>query len=124
VTFKLITPDDGDIWVWASAKSLMRIFNNLTKNAVQAMEGKSDKRIEVEIIPEENFITVRFSDFGKGIAPENKHSIFQPYFTTKSTGTGLGLAIVKNMMKEMEGTVDFESQAGKGTTFYLKFRRV
>lgn len=124
VTFKLITPDNGDLWVWASAKSLMRIFNNLTKNAVQAMEGKSDKRIEVEVIPEEDYITVRFSDFGKGIAPENKRSIFQPYFTTKSTGTGLGLAIVKNMMKEMEGTVDFESQTGKGTTFYLKFRRV
>lgn len=124
VTFKLIAPDEDDLWVWASSKSLMRIFNNLTKNAVQAMENISDKRIEVEIIPEENDITVRFIDFGKGIAPENKRSIFQPYFTTKSTGTGLGLAIVKNMMKEMEGTVNFESEAGKGTTFYLKFRRV
>ncbi|MBE0649449.1 MAG: GHKL domain-containing protein [Bacteroidales bacterium] len=124
VSFKLISPEDGDLWVWASSKSLMRIFNNLTKNSVQAMEGKSDKRIEVEIIPEESYITVRFTDFGKGIAPENKRSIFQPYFTTKSTGTGLGLAIVKNMMKEMEGTVDFESQSGKGTTFYLKFKRV
>ena len=124
VAFKLIAPDEDDLWVWASSKSLMRIFNNLTKNAVQAMENISDKRIEVEIIPEESHITVRFTDFGKGIAPENKRSIFQPYFTTKSTGTGLGLAIVKNMMKEMEGTVNFESEAGKGTTFYLKFRRV
>ncbi len=124
VTFKLIAPDEDDLWVWASSKSLMRIFNNLTKNAVQAMENISDKRIEVEIISEESDITVRFTDFGKGIAPENKRSIFQPYFTTKSAGTGLGLAIVKNMMKEMEGTVHFESEAGKGTSFYLKFRRV
>lgn len=124
VTFKLIASEEDDIWVRASSKSLMRIFNNLTKNAVQAMEHVTDKRIEVEIIPEENDITVRFTDFGKGIAPENKRSIFQPYFTTKSTGTGLGLAIVRNMMKEMEGTVTFESEAGKGTSFYLKFKRV
>ena len=125
VTFNLIAPEeDKDLWVRASSKSLMRIFNNLTKNAVQAMEHNTDKRIEVEITPEEKNITVRFTDFGKGITSENKRSIFQPYFTTKSTGTGLGLAIVRNMMKEMEGTVTFESEAGKGTSFYLKFKRV
>lgn len=124
VNFNLIAPEEDDLWVRASSKSLMRIFNNLTKNAVQAMEYVTDKRIEVEIIPEENDITVRFTDFGKGIAPENKRRIFQPYFTTKSTGTGLGLAIVRNMMKEMDGTVTFDSEAGKGTSFYLKFRRI
>ena len=124
VTFNLITPDVDELWVRASSKSLMRIFNNLAKNAVQAMEHVDDKRIEVEIIPGESEIMVRFTDFGKGISPENKRSIFQPYFTTKSTGTGLGLAIVRNMMKEMEGDVTFESEAGKGTSFYLKFRRV
>ncbi len=124
VTFDLVAPEENDLWVKASSKSLMRIFNNLTKNAVQAMEHVTDKRIEVEIIPEENDITVRFTDFGKGIAMENKRSIFQPYFTTKSTGTGLGLAIVRNMMKEMEGSVTFESESGRGTSFYLKFRRV
>jgi|GEM_PF-632323 len=124
VSFKLIAPKEEEIWVKASSKSLMRIFNNLTKNAVQAMEHVKDKRIEVEIISEKNEAVVRFTDFGKGIAPENKHNIFEPYFTTKSTGTGLGLAIVRNMMKEMEGTVTFESEAGKGTSFYLRFRKV
>lgn len=124
VSFSLNAPDEDNLWVWASSKSLMRIFNNLAQNAVQAMENNSDKRIEVEITTEVNYLVVRFTDFGKGISEEDKSRIFQPYFTTKSTGTGLGLAIVRNMMKEMEGAVYFESERGKGTSFYLKFRKV
>ena len=50
-----------------------------------------------------------------------KSSIFQPYFTTKTSGTGLGLAIVKNIMNEIGGEVYFKSKIGTGTTFYLKF---
>ncbi len=121
VEFLLDIPDKKQIWVKASEQDLLRIFTNLIKNAIQAMEDQKNKRVSIKIYPKADAWWMEVIDFGKGIDPQYRTRIFQPYFTTKSTGTGLGLAIVKNMMKELGGEVDFETEQGKGTRFILKF---
>ena len=107
--------------VKAIEKDLLRVFNNLIKNAVQSLEGKEDGKIEITVSRSGHFINVSLTDNGKGIDEDYKSRIFRPYFTTKSGGTGLGLAIVKNIMNEIGGSITFESQ-GSGTTFFLKFQ--
>lgn len=122
VEFNLMTSEEN-IWVKASQEDLIRIFNNLSKNAIQAMEQKENKQIDISINVEKDIVAVLFRDYGPGIAKKNRERIFQPYFTTKSTGTGLGLAIVRNLMREWEGSVSFDSEPGAGTTFILRFKK-
>ncbi len=116
-----IDSDREYIPIKTSRQDLLRIFNNLLKNAVQSMENISQKEIRIQIICKKGQAELRLTDNGKGISTEDKDNIFQPYFTTKSKGTGLGLAIVKNLMTEMGGEVTFVSEKGNGTTFILIF---
>ena len=105
----------------AFEKDLLRVFNNLVKNAIYSIEDRKDGRITIGITTIDNYHQVDFSDNGKGIPDQAKANIFQPYFTTKSKGTGLGLAIVKNIMNEIGGEITFESSSGIGTSFKLIF---
>jgi signal transduction histidine kinase len=65
----------------------------------------------------ENNVEISVSDNGVGIEPENLVHIFEPKFTTKNSGMGLGLGIIKNIIENYKGTITFETQLGKGTTF-------
>jgi two-component system NtrC family sensor kinase len=60
------------------------------------------------------------SDTGAGIAPENLKKLFEPFFSTKEKGTGLGLAVVYGIVQRHEGTIDVQSQVGRGTTVRLR----
>lgn len=100
----------------------MRVFNNLIKNALQAIDLKSEGEIVINISKLSSFNIVQISDNGRGIPASVRANIFQPYFTTKSGGTGLGLAIVKNIITEIGGEINFESDENKGTAFTLKFK--
>ncbi len=115
-----IESENDNIEVQTSMQDLLRIFNNLLKNAAQSMENRSDKNIQIQILQRQEYVEVRVTDNGKGINEEDKEHIFQPYFTTKTKGTGLGLAIVKNLMTEMGGEIIFVSEKELGTTFILK----
>ncbi|MEN9332676.1 MAG: hypothetical protein RLZZ94_1766 [Bacteroidota bacterium] len=101
---------------------IIRILNNLFRNAIQSMEDIENGVITLEAKTINEFLVVSITDNGKGIPEDLKEKIFVPYFTTKSSGTGLGLAIVKNMMLGMQGNIRFESIENKGTTFYLYFK--
>jgi nitrogen fixation/metabolism regulation signal transduction histidine kinase len=105
-------------------KDLLRVFNNLIKNAIQSMEDQQKKEIEIQIDRKEGFIVVRVSDQGRGIPEDARQNIFKPYFTTKSGGTGLGLAITRNIMTEIGGEISFENRPEGGTTFILFFRQL
>ena len=99
----------------------LRVFNNILKNAVQALDEISSPEIEINIEEKESTIIVSIRDNGCGITPEMKLKLFTPNFTTKTTGSGLGLAMVKNIMQGFGGKVWFESEKEKGTSFYLQF---
>jgi signal transduction histidine kinase len=104
---------------------LRSVFNNLFINALQAMEGKGG-HLTVKISPDDagDFVDFEITDTGSGIKPENLHSIFEPYFSTKETGTGLGLAIVHKIVEVHNGRIDVESTPGQGTKFTVKLPRV
>lgn len=100
--------------------NLNRAFGNIIKNAIQAIGSKSDGKIEVELIDNEQKYIITIKDNGKGIKEENKKKIFLPNFTTKSSGTGLGLAMVYNIIQVADGRINFESEEGRGTTFIIE----
>ena len=62
---------------------------------------------------------VEFSDTGKGIPREQREKIFEADFTTKETGTGLGLSITREIVRKHDGTIEVESEMGKGTVFRI-----
>ena len=100
---------------------LIRVITNLVKNAIQAMDKQKNPRIMVSIHEEEKNVCVIISDNGAGISEENIEKVFEPKFTTKSSGMGLGLAMVKNIVETYNGSINFTSKPGRGTTFKLRF---
>jgi two-component system nitrogen regulation sensor histidine kinase NtrY len=102
---------------------MIRVFNNLIKNAFQAIQEIENGEVVVSVSTTKEHVLIEIRDNGKGIAEEQKDKIFVPYFTTKSTGTGLGLAMVKQMVELHQGDVSFVSEEGKGTSFIVRLER-
>ena len=97
---------------------LVRIINNLVKNAIQSIpENQQKKSILVAVKREHDSVNIIVKDNGIGIEKENMERIFEPKFTTKSSGMGLGLGIIKNIIENYKGTITFETQYEQGTTF-------
>jgi two-component system, sporulation sensor kinase E len=100
---------------------LSRVFENLVKNAVEAMpEGG---KLEVSTGMADRYIEVKVSDTGVGIPEEKLEEIFRPFYTTKEKGTGLGLVGVKHILEGHGGVIKVESTVGKGTTFTVQIPR-
>lgn len=99
---------------------LIRIITNLVKNAIQAIpEEQENKAVLVSVNAEEDNVIIAVKDNGIGIDTENTERIFEPKFTTKTSGMGLGLGIIKNIIENYKGTITFESELGKGSTFIV-----
>ncbi|OAQ39237.1 hypothetical protein A5893_11260 [Pedobacter psychrophilus] len=117
-----ITCDESslkDCMVLVDRDQLLRCFNNLLKNAIEAMpEGKAGL-ITINGIKEQHNIKIAVSDNGNGIPLNSRASIFVPNFTTKSSGTGLGLAFVKQAVENVKGNIYFTTEINVGTTFYI-----
>lgn len=109
----------NDLYVFADKNHLVRILNNLLKNAIQAIPENKRGRIEIELKRQDNEALIRISDNGTGIPEQMKDKVFTPNFTTKSSGTGLGLAISANMIESFNGRIYFETKVGKGTDFFV-----
>jgi len=97
---------------------MKRVFVNIITNAIQAMPEGGTLTIYPRIEGDKK--AVYFRDTGVGIPKENLDKIFQPLFTTKAKGTGLGLAVCKRIVEAHEGTIEVESEVGKGTVFKIK----
>jgi signal transduction histidine kinase len=105
-----------------NAELLNWAFENLFKNAVDAMGGKAGTiRIRAGLRPEGDTVQISFQDEGRGIAPENIERVFQPGFSTKKRGWGLGLTFVRRIVEEYhKGKISIvRSAPGEGTTFEL-----
>ena len=108
------------IWVEADANMLGRIFNNVLKNAVQAIPEDRDGKIAVRVVCDTDLVNVYISDNGKGIPEELRERIFSPNFSTKNSGMGLGLAMVKKIVEQFAGKITFETVMNEGTTFEIQ----
>ena len=111
---------DQEYFVLADKRQLLRVFNNLIQNAVQAIGKKEDGLILMQLSLEKDNYLIGITDNGAGITDEQASKIFSPSFTTKSSGMGLGLAMVKSILTIIGGTVTFESKPGEGATFNVK----
>ena len=114
-----LTTNKPEINVLADKDQFVRVFNNLIKNATQAIPGDQNGKIDIIIKASERYVEVSITDNGVGIEKSKQEKIFVPYFTTKSTGTGLGLAMVKQIIENHKGKIDFTSKLGEGTTFSM-----
>ncbi|WP_136667573.1 ATP-binding protein [Flavobacterium sp. H122] len=111
-------PSTKEIITKIDRTQLIRIITNLVKNAIQAIpEEQGNKKIIVSVTKESNYAIIKVQDNGKGIAQEDFERVFEPKFTTKTSGMGLGLAIIKNIIENYNGSITFESELNKGTTF-------
>ena len=111
---------EKEIFTLFDRAQLTRIVTNLVKNAIQAIpESQETKSVIVALSKTENQFILKISDNGIGISKENAGFIFEPKFTTKNSGMGLGLAIIKNIIENYKGTITFDTEEGKGTTFIV-----
>ncbi|MEZ4987287.1 MAG: HAMP domain-containing sensor histidine kinase [Saprospiraceae bacterium] len=117
VALSLAIPDTP-CWVLADKDQLIRVFNNLVKNALQALQAQADGRVHIQIESDNKEVLLAVTDNGSGIPEAIRHKIFQPNFTTKSSGMGLGLALCKNIIEQANGRIQFESSS-TGTTFQV-----
>jgi len=99
---------------------LIRIITNLVKNAIQSIpEEQEEKHILVSVQEMADTVIILVKDNGIGIELENREHVFEPKFTTKTSGMGLGLGIIKNIIENYKGTITFETELGKGSTFIV-----
>jgi two-component system NtrC family sensor kinase len=104
--------------IMADANAIGQVLLNLLTNARRAMpDGGGEITIETGYDREARSVRLVVRDTGTGIAPEILLKIFDPFFTTKPDGTGLGLSVSHGIIHDHQGSVDVESQVGKGTTF-------
>ncbi len=112
--------DKKEIITIMDRTQLIRIITNLVKNAIQAIpEEQEQKSIIVAVKELDNNVNITVNDNGVGIESEYIEHIFEPKFTTKTSGMGLGLGIIKNIIENYKGTITFETEYGKGTTFIV-----
>jgi len=106
--------------ILADKEQISRVFNNLIKNAIQAIPSDRKGQIFVSLTASEGMVLVKIKDNGGGISEEQKDKLFIPNFTTKSTGMGMGLPIVKQIIESADGKIWFESELNVGTEFYIE----
>jgi signal transduction histidine kinase len=109
--------------VQISAPLFEWVVENLLKNALDAMEGAGEIRVQIGSTAREAYVDI--TDTGKGISPANLKKVFQAGYSTKKRGWGLGLTLAQRVIKQYHGgelTVK-QSEPGKGTTFRILLRR-
>ncbi len=111
----------NEIFVFADKNQLVRILNNIVKNATQSIPENMRGKINIELSQNDQMGIIKVSDNGVGIDEYMKEKVFTPNFTTKSSGTGLGLAISANMIESMNGRIYFNSpNEMNGTDFFIE----
>lgn len=114
--------DPGKLWINGDADLLKQAILNVINNGMEAMVDGGTLTTRTGSDGAQCQLTV--ADAGPGIAPEVQPRVFQLYFTTKATGTGIGLATTFRLVQLHNGTIDFTSEPGKGTTFRMRFPRL
>ena len=99
-----------------------QVFFNLLKNALEAM--KDGGVILITVSADDNDVIVKMRDSGAGMTPEQLAHLFEPYRTSKSGGSGLGLMVTARIVHDHGGTIDAESEVGKGSTFTVRLPRI
>jgi PAS domain S-box-containing protein len=128
--------DPGIPEIRAEHNRLEQVFINLVTNAIDSMDEhaeqnknagvQTEKRLRIRTYSGDGKVVAEVSDTGKGMTEEVKQKIFEPFFTTKETGkgTGLGTSISFGIIKDYGGTIDIESEFGRGAKFIISFPKI
>jgi signal transduction histidine kinase/FixJ family two-component response regulator len=104
--------------VMGDAVELREVLVNMIYNAVDAMPNGGEIRMSAQEV--DGRVVLNISDTGAGMTPEVKSRLFDPFFTTKGKdGTGMGMAVSFGIIRRHNGSIDVESEVGRGTTFRL-----
>ncbi len=96
------------------------VLNNITKNAIEAVEKLKNPSISFLVIKYDNMVNLDIIDNGIGIDKKLINKIFEPYYTTKDKGTGLGLSICKKIIEEHGGEISIKKNKSTGSTVSIK----
>ena len=110
-------------YVWVCAIQIEQVIINLIRNSIDALRDLPAHQqrllsISSQLTPNK-YIQVKVKDNGIGIDQQQKQKILMPFYTTKNEGMGMGLSISRSLIEAHEGLFNFDSEAGKGTTFYF-----
>jgi signal transduction histidine kinase len=104
--------------VLVDEQKIQQVFWNILLNGLQAMPQGGE--LEVTLKETSGEVVTSIRDSGPGIPTEQQTQVFDPFFTTKERGSGLGLAISLRIVETLGGRIDFESESGRGTTFWIR----
>jgi signal transduction histidine kinase len=113
----------NDLFVFADKSQIIRVLNNIVKNAIQSIPKSRRGLVEIKLHYTDEQITISIRDNGTGIEDHMKDKVFYPNFTTKSSGMGLGLAICADIIQSFDGRIHFETEKGVGSTFFIELPR-
>ena len=105
-----------------ASEQLVYVFQNLIRNAKEAMDGTGNLEI-YSALEGDNTVTISIFDTGPGIPEDQVLRIFEPFYTTKGRGTGLGLSITYRIVQRHNGTIEVVSPPNQGATFIVRFPR-
>jgi len=120
----ILTSDPTIPMVEGDAGRVRQILHNLIRNAVEALEGTPEGRIDVQVgaaeVDEVGMVQIKVEDNGPGFKTGSVSQIFDPYVTTKPKGTGLGLAIVKKLVEEHVGSIRAKNRSDGGAMISIR----
>ena len=122
IDFEISVPKEV-INVYLNKQLYTWTIENLVKNAIDAMKGRGD--LKIEIIPFEKHVNINITDTGKGITKQHFNKVFEPGYTSKRRGWGLGLSLAKRIIEDYHnGKLKvYQSEIGKGTTMQIALKR-
>ena len=100
-------------------EQMKRVMINLLDNAIAAVDNAGEVVVDLSYREDLEVVRIEVADNGKGIPPDHKVRLFEPYFSTKKHGTGLGLAIVNTIIRDHNGFIDVQDNVPKGTKFII-----
>ncbi|HEX5603633.1 MAG TPA: ATP-binding protein [Pyrinomonadaceae bacterium] len=114
---------DCQAYIQGDPVELREVLVNMIYNAVDAMPSGGEVRVSTQ--ENRDRIVIHITDTGTGMGPEVKQRLFDPFFTTKGkAGTGMGLAVSFGIIRRHEGSIEVDSEPGRGTTFKISLPKV
>lgn len=115
IEIKVVLDEIASLKVNGNTNHLKQVFINLIKNSMEAIITKGTIIIKGQVDHRQSMIRIQVIDDGPGISKERLKKLGEPFYSTKEKGTGLGLMITRKLVEDHMGTLEFESEVGKGT---------